>query len=444
MKRANGTLVALAALLILPAGGSPAHADGGAGLAPGTVLGKDNWQLAEGLLPPEILEHYKQGGYQNKIVEWKGYNWSPDFMAATAKNADRFDIDADGGIVDKATGKMPPRIYGYPFPKIDPADSNAAIKILWNYFYITLSYGNLHAQSQVNWVGATALERRSDQDVHFFYYDGQSEQNAIENPQNLLSQALIETIAPADLNGTSALAWRYRDPRKRDQAWAYVPALRRARSVSPSNRSDGFLGSDMSQDDGPFFDGKPEDFTWTLKGEVDQLRVVDPLNLEGKFDARWQPAGGWRIFWPEGVKELGYDDPEWKGLAWAPIGGGLAKRRFWIIEGVPKDRYYLFGKIQLYLDKESYQGAWNRKFDWKGELLNDMQVLGYNLTKMTRPDGTVDYIQGSNLSFQCAENVKANRATIAGRKIAPAAALDVMVPYDPKDFTVESLARAGK
>jgi hypothetical protein len=35
----------------------------------------------------------------------------------------------------------------------------------------------------------------------------------------------------------------------------------------------------MSQDDGPFFDGKPEDFDWTLKGEVDQLRFVDPENL---------------------------------------------------------------------------------------------------------------------------------------------------------------------
>jgi len=31
-------------------------------------------------------------------------------------------------------------------------------------------------------------------------------------------------------------------------------ALRRVRAVSPANRSDGFLGSDMSQDDGAFFE----------------------------------------------------------------------------------------------------------------------------------------------------------------------------------------------
>ena len=38
-------------------------------------------------------------------------------------------------------------------------------------------------------------------------------------------------------------------------------------SVSPANRSDGFLGSDMSQDDGPFFDGKPEDFYRRSRGQ---------------------------------------------------------------------------------------------------------------------------------------------------------------------------------
>ena len=160
------------------------------------------------------------------------------------------------------------------------------------------------------------------------------------------------------------------------------------RAVSPANRSDGFLGSDMSQDDGPFFDGKPEDFTWTLKGEADQLRVVDPLSLQGKSNSVWVPAGGWRANWAEDLKIIGYQDPTWKGLAWAPRSAALAKRRFWIVEGVPKDRYYLYGKLELYIDKETYQGAWNRKFSWQGELLNTLQVMAYQLQPYTRPDGT--------------------------------------------------------
>src|SRR6185369_17465308 len=176
------------------------------------------------------------------------------------------------------------------------------------------------------------------------------------NPNNLLMQFVANTTNPADLEGTAALAWRYRDPDKRDSTWAYVPSLRRTRAVSPTNRSDGFLGSDLSQDDGPFFDGKPEDFEWKLVGSGEQLRYADPLSLEGKSEVRWLPGGGWRAIWNKDIKSVGFQDPNWKGIAWAPIGPQLAKRPVWIIEATPKDKYYLYGKAQLLIDKETYQG----------------------------------------------------------------------------------------
>src|SRR5262249_52409544 len=40
------------------------------GLKAGMVLGKDNWELAKDVLPPEILRHYKDGEYVNKVIEW--------------------------------------------------------------------------------------------------------------------------------------------------------------------------------------------------------------------------------------------------------------------------------------------------------------------------------------------------------------------------------------
>src|SRR5207249_3688855 len=142
------------------------------------------------------------------------------------------------------------------------------------------------------------LERRTDQDVRFAYYDGVPEDERMPNPQNFLTQALIFVKAPADLHGTAALTWRYRDADRRDSTWAYVPALRRVRAVSPTNRSDGFLGSDMSQDDGPFFDGKPEDFEWNLKGEVEGFRFAEELNLKDVGKARWVPEiGAWDADW---------------------------------------------------------------------------------------------------------------------------------------------------
>lgn len=417
-------------------------------LQTGDILDKATWQKAEALLPPEILKHYREGEYANRFVEWPAslYTIAPDFKTGSQANAGRFRTGALGEILDKATDNQPPYVLGTPFPDIDAKDPAAAVKIVWNYFYAFWYFGNIHAESQVNWIGPTALERRSDQDVRFFYYDGVPEAERPANPQNFLTQQLIVVKTPADLQGTAALTWRYRDAEKRDSTWTFVPALRRVRAVSPANRSDGFLGSDMAQDDGQFFDGKPEDFEWRLQGEQDALRLSEETNLKGVSKSDWiaQGNGFWRAVWPD-LPFLGYMDPKWTGVAWAPTGAAsVSKRRFWVVEGVPRDKYYLFGKIELYIDTINYQGAWNRKFSWKGELLNTMQVMQWNPIAFTRPDGKVDVNQGSNQAFQCAENLKMNRATVAGIKSGPDANFDGRVTFDAALFDVDALSRYGK
>jgi hypothetical protein len=421
-----------------------AAADGA--LRPGEVLGPATAARAEALLPPEIFRHYQTGQYVNPIVAWPEdvYTWPTDFLESSKKNAGRYAIGPEGQVVDAKTGEQPEFVMGFPFPKVDPGDPQAGAKALWNFFYRTWYFGNTRAQSQLNFLSADALDRRVDVDVRFMYYDGVPAPERVPNPQNFMYQNLVVVVSPADVHGTASLTWRYRDPRKRDSAWTFVPALRRVRQVSPANRSDGFLGSDMSQDDGPFFDGKPEDFVWKFTREVEQLRIVDPINLQGKSTNQWlEDGGGWRAIWPD-LPFLGYMDPGWKGVAWAPATAALATRRFYVVEGVPKDRYYLYGKLELYIDAVAFQGAWNRKFSWKGELLNTLQVLAYNPQQLTRPGGMVDFVQGSNMAFQCAENVKMNRATVAGIKTAPDAGFDLRIKFDPQIFQLDSLSRFGK
>ena len=416
------------------------------GLQPGTVLGKDNWELAKDFLPPEILRHYKDGEYVNKIVDWPLgiYQWDPHFKAASDANAGRYAINAAGTVVDKSTGVQPPFIYGLPFPQVDPKEPNAAIEILWNFQYEYWNEGNSHNVTWLNWVSPNRLDREAVQDVYFLYYDGQGPEYRLPNPNNFSGQFIAVATSPADLNGTAALTWRYRDSDKRDSNWAYVPALRRVRAVSPANRSDGFLGSDMSQDDGPFFDGKPEDFTWKYIGEADMLRLVDPMSFDPTPTQVWLPTGGWRAVWPD-RPVVGFQEPSWKGVAWAPLPAALARRPCWIIEGMPKDKYYLYGKIQLYIDKETYQGGWNRKFGWTGELLNTLQVLAYQKGELKRPDGQLEWLWSSHFSYQCAENVKMNRATLGGL-LPPGkdVANDRRVHYDPSFFDSATQQRFGK
>jgi hypothetical protein len=137
-------------------------------------------------------------------------------------------------------------------------------------------------------------------------------------------------------------------------------------------------------------------------------------------------------------------DESWRGIAWAPLSAALAKRRFLVVEAVPKDKYYLYGKIELYIDSITFQGAWNRKFSWKDKLLNTLQVMAYNPIKLTAPDGKETYVQGGNMAYQCAETIAARRATVGGIKISPTSLFDARVKYDAALFDMNSLSRYGK
>ena len=60
---------------------------------------------------------------------------------------------------------------------------------------------------------------------------------------------------------------------------------------------------------------------------------------------------------------IGADDPSWKGLPWAPVSAVLARRPASVIEAVPKDPNYLYGRIVLRIDTENFRGSWATKYD---------------------------------------------------------------------------------
>jgi hypothetical protein len=128
-------------------------------------------------------------------------------------------------------------------------------------------------------------------------------------------------------------------------------------------------------------------------------------------------------------------------VKWAPVAGAVAKRKFWVLEGVPKDKYYLYGKIQLWIDDTTWAGAWNRKFSWQGELLNTLQVMGF----ATHDFNANERWWGSTMGYQTAENVKADRATVSGMNgpgFEPPN--DRRIPINPDFFDYQTLNRFGK
>jgi hypothetical protein len=411
---------------------------------PGALIDAKTVDQVKDLLPPEIYAHFQKGDYANPLVDFPDSRWQWDdgFEEATKWNGEHLVLDEHKAPIDKDTGKRPDYIRGLPFPNIEPNDPDAGYKALWNLDYAYYTGGNSHNWTDLNWVSRRAVDRSSTQDVYFLYYDGQPRQySPPQNPQNLLFQFLAVTASPADLQGTAALGYRFKDPTKRDLSWAYVPALRRIRAVSPANRSDGFLGSDQSQDDGFFFDGKPEDFEWKVVGHKEGLRFVDADSIAGKVKRRALPAGGWRTDAYNNERTVGYMVKDWKGLAWAPVAASLAKRKFWVLQGVPKDKYYLYGKLELWIDDRTWQGAWNRKFSWQGELLNVYQVTGF----ATAAFNDHERWWGSTFGIQLSENVKQDRATASGMN-GPGAdpANDRRITLEPRFFDYQTLNRFGK
>jgi hypothetical protein len=295
-------------------------------------------------------------------------------------------------------------------------------------------------------VSRKGLDRAAGLESQILYYDGQKRKyRPKENPQNVLAQTLATVLYPKDLYATTVLSWRFRESQKRDLNWTYVPALRRVREVSPANRSDGFLGSDLTQDDGAFFDGKPEDFTWKLVGEKELYRLADRAALDGKVARKPLPGGGWQVRYENGPF-VGFEEPSWKGAPWAPIAAVLAKRKLWVVEAIPKDRYYLYGKIELYVDKEGFVGAWNRKFSWQGELLSDFAPIAGPTSEATAADGAKEWFPALGSAYFAGLNLKMDRATVTGfpLKSRDTATNEIRIPLDPAVFDYQALQRFGK
>ena len=64
-----------------------------------------------------------------------------------------------------------------------------------------------------------------------------------------VEKKLLVFTAPADVRDTAFMNWTYDDPRRQDDQWIYLPALRSVRRISAERKSDSFMGSDFSYDD---------------------------------------------------------------------------------------------------------------------------------------------------------------------------------------------------
>ena len=84
--------------------------------------------------------------------------------------------------------------------------------------------------------------------------------------------------SPFDIRGTAFIIYRYADPHREDDGWAYIPNLRRVRRISAEVKSDSLLGTDHTLEDFYSFSGRELEWHWRFLGWKDQLAVQDSVH----------------------------------------------------------------------------------------------------------------------------------------------------------------------
>ncbi len=388
-----------------------AQAEEAPAAAPWT-LDANNWQMGQGKLPDPVLERVKKGEYSFEIhpvdPEKFKHNYSDAFWSASESNEGKYGVDDETcGLKDLATGKNPDYWFGFPFPKIDPKDPQAACKMAQNFASAGYMGGGGGATFTLNGIDGSGEFKRIKLWAHAKAFVGMHG-GAIDNPDNLRGSSLTYVMEPTDIDGVAGLGHRKNDWDGQDQAWFYVPATRRVRRVSSSSRSDPVAGLDIYSDDSNCYGGKVEYYKWKLVGEGEVFApLLDPNPLEQKQIG----PSRWEIGIP--YFQAAYETPGAKGAPWLVVRNlKFVLRPVWILEGQSEDPYYNFGKVIMYMDKDMYRIYWKLVHNRGGEYFYNA-MCAYHFAR--RPDGSHTAVVPN---LVVGVNDKRNRAALGGRYVS--------------------------
>jgi hypothetical protein len=395
------------------------------------ILNSNNWQLGKDLLPEPVLNRVKSGDYWFRVVpvdpqKFK-QNYSKRFWDASEANAGKFDVDAATcGLKEVATGKIPDFYFGYPFPKIDPKDPNAACKMAWNFTAANQMGNGQGAEFTLNGIDGSGEFRRIKLWLHNNVFLGRSA-GPIPNPQHLRSTSLSDVTEPQDADGVGGLTKQINDWTSQDEVWFYVPSTRRVRRVNAATRSDPVAGLDIFADDVNCYSGKVEYYKWKLIGEGTVLApVLSPYPLPQKqvTPTRWEVEIPYYT--------AAYETPGAKGAPWLIVDHlSMVPRPVWILEGESDDPFYNFGKVIMYMDKDMYRIYWKLVHNRAGEYFYNA-MCSYHWSK--NADGTFSAVTPDMV---VGVNDKTNRAAIGGRYTSQF----IETHYPDNYFTLQHLSR---
>jgi hypothetical protein len=373
-----------------------------AGITPGMTINKDNVQIAEKVLPPEVLRVIQAGDFDITVQETSDFPLFEPYIQASVEHAGTAQLGADGQV----TGY----IAGQPFPIIDSSDPQAGLRAAWNFRYRYLG-DTVQTQGMLRSINSSGnVERGVDT-----YYSRRYGMHRLDAKDNVPKWEKEGTwyrehsivLSPQDLEGAQRLSLHYADDTANQKGWVYDPQSRRTRSVVVNLHETSF-GLNFLVEDHSGFNGYVRDHTWEFIGEE---VVLVPGLIEGT-PPEYGDKNGW---YPQAPWEL---------------------RKVVIIDATPKDSGHPYGKRRFYFDRQIYSILLAFVYDEQGK---HWRTLFHSFG---RPEFDPDNKDAQGAPLHLGNSWVDYKSDSAA--VWSADEFLVNKPLKPKQFTVKEMVRRGK
>ena len=373
------------------------------GITPGMTISKDNAQVAETVLPPEILRVVQAGDFEIRVQETTDTPLFAGYVAASARNVGQVQLGADGRLENYTSGQ--------PFPVLDVSDPQAGVKAAWNYRYRYMG-DSLMTQGVLRSINSSGRVERSGR-----YRLRPSVRHAPARPgrqcgkmaegRHLVARALGRAPAAGPRRRSEPVL-----PLRRRQHRAQGVGLRSQESpnpgASPPTCSKPRLGLNFLIEDHAGFQGYIRDHSWNYLGE--QV-VLIPGIVKGQAPEDFGGKGNW---YPQIPWEL---------------------RRVHVVEAIPSDPNHPYGKRRLYIDRQLYAVFYSLIYDREGQHWRTLfHLLGYSAFHPDNTDVPGISVHLGNLCVDYQNDV----ASLWTGKVL------INKPVKPRRFTVKEMIRRGK
>jgi len=347
----------------------------------GDVLTAKDTERMRPFIIPGYLEQLNFPEFQMPIQPVQKHTPRHDYMECTEKYQNQVKLKSDGTLENY--------VCGQPFPDsaLDVNDPTSGLKAAWDFEYRWQNYGFMGISWNVTWVrfggdhhdtmpsgvpdvppqwiaglkfttpfpsdlhesygGGGTFQRNLGAVYRRVYFTHLAQEQAhggvvpIPGAADFEYKEFTGFQAPFDIRGTAFIIYRYNDPYRADDGWAYIPNLRRVRRISAEVKSDSLLGTDHTIEDFYSFAGRPVEWKWKFLGWKDVLAMMD-----GVYDYT-------RVYGPNG---LILNDKGW------------SLRKFAVIERTPTLTRHPYSAVLNFWDAENWDSWFEVAFDRKGKL----------------------------------------------------------------------------